>query len=64
MEGRRRQAKACGGPCRAQASRLRRILAGEAPVDGAHSAVELLGRLEARAHRETAQTRRAPSLAA
>lgn len=56
MEGRRRQARACSGPCRAEASRLRRLLAGEQPVDGCYSLAERLGHLRAVPARETAQS--------
>jgi hypothetical protein len=41
MEGRRPQALYCGGPCRADASRLRRLLSGE-QVDGYRSARDFL----------------------
>lgn len=58
MEGRRRQAKACGGACRAEASRLRRLLAGEQPVDGCYSLADRLEHLRVIPSRETAQIAR------
>jgi hypothetical protein len=64
MEGRRRQARTCGGACRAEASRLRRLLAGEQPVDGCYSVADRLGRLDARRPAETAQSARTAPLAA
>lgn len=47
LEGRRRQARYCGGACRAEASRLRRLLDGE-PVDGFTSIGDRLGRMTPR----------------
>ncbi len=55
MEGRRRQARTCGGACRAEASRLRRLLAGEQPVDGCYSLADRLKHPRAVPCGETAQ---------
>lgn len=58
LEGRRPQTRTCSPACRAEASRLRRLLAGDA-VDGFSSLADRLGRLyEAVRRRQTAQNGR------
>lgn len=47
LDGRRRQARYCGGACRAEASRLRRLLDGR-PVDGFASVGDRLDRMHPR----------------
>jgi hypothetical protein len=64
LEGRRRQARTCGGACRAEASRLRRLLAGEQPVDGCYSVADRVGRLHVTTREETAQGARTAPLGA
>jgi len=58
LEGRRRQARYCGGACRAEASRLRRLLDGE-PVDGFASVGDRLGRMALRNRTERSDGARA-----
>lgn len=45
LEGRRRQTPTCSDVCRAEASRLRRLLDGESPVDGFSSVADRLDHL-------------------
>lgn len=47
LDGRRRHARYCSGACRAEASRLRRLLEGS-PVDGFASVADRLDRMTAR----------------
>lgn len=52
MEGRRRHARCCGGACRAELSRLRRILAGR-QADGYGSLSDMLSRRRKRTQRRS-----------
>jgi hypothetical protein len=50
LEGLRADARHCGAPCRREASRLRRLLAGD-PVDGYRSIADYLNGRQRRAKR-------------
>ena len=50
LEGRRADARHCGAGCRREASRLRRLLAGE-PVDGYRNLADYLNARQRRAKR-------------
>lgn len=58
LDGRRRHAVYCSGPCRAEASRLRRLLDGS-PADGFANVTDRLDRMRARKRTERSAQARA-----